>query len=189
MKTMKTAARILLVLISIAYPLLWYVGRERGIFPWLAVGMCVLWAIRALAQQDKGQKTVSALLAAFFALLLASGSANSMYWYPVLVNALMFILFFASLFTRQSIIERLARLTEPDLPPQAIAYTRRVTQVWCIFFVLNGGIAAYLAAFGTHRAWALYTGIIAYVFMALLFAGEYMLRQRYKKQYEKISHI
>lgn len=188
MKTMKTAARILLVLISIAYPLLWYVGRERGIFPWLAVGMCVLWAIRALAQQDKGQKTVSALLAAFFALLLASNSAGSMYWYPVLVNTLMFILFFASLFSGQSLIERLARLTEPDLPPQAIAYTRKVTQVWCIFFVLNGGIAAYLAAFGTHHAWALYTGIIAYLLMAALFAGEYLVRRQRKKHHDKFSH-
>lgn len=186
---MKTAARILLVLISIAYPLLWYVGRERGIFPWLAAGMCVLWAMRALIQQDKGQKTVSALLAAFFALLLASGNAGSMYWYPVLVNALMFILFFASLFSGQSLIERLARLREPDLPREAIAYTRRVTQIWCAFFIINGGIAAALALAGAHRAWALYTGLIAYLLMAALFAGEYLVRRRIKKHHDKFSHL
>lgn len=179
---MKTAARILLILLSLSYPLLWYVGREQGIFPWLAAMMLLLWSVRALIQQDKGQKTVSALIAGFFALLLASGSAASMYWYPVLVNAMMFIVFFASLFARQSLIERLARLREPDLPQAAIAYTRKVTQIWCAFFVVNGGIAAALALAGAHRAWALYTGIIAYGLMGLLFAGEYLVRQRMKKR-------
>ncbi|MDO5090518.1 MAG: hypothetical protein Q4D61_03130 [Cardiobacteriaceae bacterium] len=179
---MKTTARLLLILASIAYPLLWYLGRERGIFPWLAAAMCLLWAARAIIQQDRAQKTVSALIALFFALLLASNSTRSMYWYPVLVNALMFILFFASLFARQTLIERLARLTDPELPPEAIAYTRKVTQVWCAFFIVNGSIAAWLAALASHRAWALYTGIIAYGLMGVLFAGEYLLRRRLKKR-------
>ena len=31
-------------------------------------------------------------------------------------------------------IERFARIREPNLSMQAVSYTRRVTQVWCVFF-------------------------------------------------------
>ena len=57
-----------------------------------------------------------------------------MYWYPVIVNALMLAVFGGSLFAKQTVIERLARLQHPDLPPEGVSHTRRVTQIWCGFF-------------------------------------------------------
>ena len=39
---LKPIGQILLVLFSLSYPLLWYYGRDNGIFLWLAAAMCGL---------------------------------------------------------------------------------------------------------------------------------------------------
>lgn len=162
---------------SLAYPFVWYVGRERGWFETLALAMALLWGARAWSQKQRGQRAVSALIALFFLMIWLFRLPESMYWYPVLVNGLMLMLFGGSLWTKQSLVERLARLQTPDLPPSGVAYTRKVTQIWCVFFVLNGAVAAGLAWWGRHEIWAIYTGIVAYVLMGLLMAGELAYRK------------
>ena len=85
---MKTLGKLLLTLASIAYPLSWYYGRENGAFFWLAAAMCVLWLIRAAMPQTTAQRITAIILAAFFATVLVFRRPDSMYWYPVAVNAL-----------------------------------------------------------------------------------------------------
>ncbi|ASP16682.1 hypothetical protein ACG2K1_06795 [Neisseria sp. 23W00296] len=174
---MNPAAKILLTFASLAYPLLWYYGRENGAFVWLAAAMCVLWLIRAAMPQTAAQRIVALLLSAFFAAVLLFRRPDSMYWYPVAVNLLMLAVFGGSLFAKQTVIERLARLQHPDLPPEGVRHTRRVTQIWCGFFVLNGATAAALALLQWHDWWAVYTGIVSYVLMGVLFAGEWFYRK------------
>ena len=115
---MKILGKLLLTLASLAYPLLWYYGRENGAFFWLATAMCVLWLIRAAMPQTTAQRITAIILAAFFAAVLVFRRPDSMYWYPVAVNALMLAVFCGSLFAKQTVIERLARLQHPDLPPE-----------------------------------------------------------------------
>lgn len=122
------------------------------------------------------------------ALLLAMAAAWGNAWmplklYPVLVNAAMLGLFGYSLIAPPSLIERLARLQEPDLPLQAVHYTRRVTQVWCGFFLVNGAIALATALWASPAIWSLYNGVIAYGLMGILFGGEYLIRQRFKQRH------
>jgi uncharacterized membrane protein len=52
-----------------------------------------------------------------------------------------------------------------------------VTQVWCLFFLCNGGVALYTALYSSLAFWTLYNGLIAYVLMGLVFAIEYGVRQ------------
>lgn len=80
-----------------------------------------------------------------------------------------------------SMIERFARMREPNLPPFAVAYTRTVTKVWCGFFIVNGAIALGTALWATPAVWSLYNGVIAYVLMGVLFAGEYLVRLRVQR--------
>jgi len=101
--------------------------------------------------------------------------------YPVLVNAAFLAAFGWSLTTPRSMVERLARLTEPDLPPSGVAYTRTVTKVWCGFFIVNGAIALATALWASEATWSLYNGVIAYVLMGILFGGEYLVRLRVKR--------
>ncbi len=74
--------------------------------------------------------------------------------------------------------EQPARVSDPDFPEHAVAYTRKVTMVWCAFFVFNGSMALSTVLFGDLAIWAFYNGFVSYALMALLFAGEYLLRQR-----------
>jgi uncharacterized membrane protein len=102
--------------------------------------------------------------------------------YPLLVNVVLLGVFAYSLIFPPSVVERLARLREPDLPASAIGYTRRVTQIWCGFFAANGTMALITALWSSPGAWWLYNGLIAYVLMGILFAGEYCVRLYVKSQ-------
>ena len=90
----------------------------------------------------------------------------------------MLAVFGGSLWTTMPIVERLARLREPNLPPSGVRYTRVVTRVWCGFFILNGGIALFTALRGDMRLWTLWNGMIAYILMGALMATEWLVRQR-----------
>jgi uncharacterized membrane protein len=98
----------------------------------------------------------------------------------VAVNLALLSSFAYSLMHPPSAIERLARLRHPDLSEQAVAYTRKVTKVWCAFFVINAGIAFITAAWASPETWALYNGVIAYILMGCLFGIEYLVRLRVK---------
>jgi uncharacterized membrane protein len=117
------------------------------------------------------------------ALTLWSNHLLPLKLYPFLMNVLTLGLFGYSLIYPPSMVERIARLTEPDLPPEAVGYTRRVTQVWCGFFIVNGSIALYTALWASQEAWSLYNGVIAYLLMGVLFGGEYLIRLRFRKRH------
>lgn len=170
------AAAALVVLATVAYPFVVWFGMTRFEPRWLALLLLALVAARAWVLRDRLW-----LSAAFGAgvLVLAGFIANHglpLKLYPALVNAMMLGTFLVSLRYPPSAIERLARLREPDLPPEGVQYTRRLTQVWCLFFVLNGSLALYSALAMSDAAWALYNGFIAYLLMGGLFAGEWLLR-------------
>jgi uncharacterized membrane protein len=97
--------------------------------------------------------------------------------YPAIVNLVMLIAFGATLVKGPSMVERFARLTYADPPAHVVRYTRRVTQLWCGFFVLNCAFSAYTAIDWSRKAWWLYNGAIAYVLIGALFAGEYAWRK------------
>jgi uncharacterized membrane protein len=127
-------------------------------------------------------------LAVLAGLLLLAGTTavtNSellLRLYPAAMNLGLLLLFCLSLVFPPSMIERFARLGEPDLPDAAVRYTRHVTQVWCAFFVGNGAIAVYTALYAGRDAWALYNGFIAYLLMGALFGGEWLVRRIFVKR-------
>ena len=98
--------------------------------------------------------------------------------YPAAISGAFLVVFGLSLLNPPTIIERLARLKTPDLPAAGVRYTRQVTRVWCAFFVVNGFIATWTAVWSSREVWALYTGLLSYVAMGLLFAGEWLVRRR-----------
>ena len=90
-------------------------------------------------------------------------------------------LFAYSLYKGPSIIETFARITEPKLDKRAISYTKNVTKIWCIFFVFNASIALYTSVFTSLNVWAFYNGFIAYIIMGVLFAVEWLVRKKVKR--------
>lgn len=182
--------RVLLAILALAYPILVYVGLLHFPVQWVATVLCCLLVARLtlllFASRHQPGSAARALwpslgLASACALLSAIlNHAGALKLIPVVINLSCLIGFASTLRHPPSMIERFARLQEPDLDATAIAYTRRVTQVWCGFFVLNGSIALYTALACSLSTWTLYNGLIAYLLMGLLFAGEYAVRLRVK---------
>ena len=84
---------------------------------------------------------------------------------------------FASSFAaRETLIEALALAQVGTLSTTERAYCRRVTALWCAFLLANTGVITWLALAGTRELWALYTGLVAYVLLGLLFAAEFVYR-------------
>lgn len=97
---------------------------------------------------------------------------------PVVINVVLLATFGETLRAGQTpIIERFARLAEPELGDEKKAHCRVWTLRWCVFFVLNGGIALGLGLFASTFVWAAYTGGIAYALMGMMFAAEYVSRK------------
>jgi uncharacterized membrane protein len=97
--------------------------------------------------------------------------------YPVFMNVTMLLAFTLTLWRPPSMIERFARIAEPDLDAHGVAYTRKVTWVWIVFFFVNGGIALWTALHGTWLQWGVYNGGISYVLAGSLFAVEFVIRK------------
>jgi len=168
-----------LLLAGLLYPFAVYLGMEHLTPRTFAALLGALWLARALgARQSPLSRTLNIAALSFCLVLALADSSALLLGYPVLINLALLGLFAGSLCSGMPIIERLARLQEPDLPPAAVRYTRKVTWLWVGFFTVNASIATGLALWAPLAWWTLYTGLIAYLLMGLLFAGEWLVRQR-----------
>jgi uncharacterized membrane protein len=124
------------------------------------------------------------LIAVAFAVLAVSAVSPDLAarLYPVFMSATMLVAFAVTLWKPPSMIERFARIMEPDLDARGVAYTRRVTMVWVAFFALNGLIALWTVLEGDLFWWGLYNGLISYLLAGALFAVEFAVRQRVRRR-------
>ncbi len=177
---------VLLGLLTAVYPLLVYFGLGRFEPRYLALLLAGLALLRALGSADRFWRwaAVAALLLA--AVTAFANTALPLKLYPVVVNAVLLLVFGASLLNPPSAIERLARLREPNLDAAGVAYTRRVTQLWCGFFVFNGSAALATGLWASDALWALYNGLISYGLIGLLLGGEWLWRQHILKPASKV---
>ncbi|MBB5017443.1 putative membrane protein [Chitinivorax tropicus] len=174
---------VLIGLITLLYPFAVWLGQAH-----VEPRVLALLLVAVLALRVKGSGLLAGkgwLLAAgtLLVTVLISNSALPLKLYPVLVNLAMLAVFGWSLRHPPTVIERLARLREPDLPESGVQYTRKVTQVWCGFFVVNGAIALGTALWASPAVWSLYNGLIAYLLMGVLFAIEFCVRWHVKRKH------
>lgn len=174
------------IVLSLAYPVMVYWGLQhydpRILLPILAVLLSLRWLAGGKTSE---RKIIIATLIAVIVIAFIWGEQLGLKFYPVMMNLGFLTLFGSSLISPPTVVERLARLQDPDLPPHAVAYTRKVTLVWSVFFLINGSIAAFTALFSTEKIWMLYNGFIAYILIGILAAGEWITRQRIKTSFPK----
>jgi uncharacterized membrane protein len=167
--------------VGIAYPFVVYafVGR---VAPWAFLALMIALALPRLAAVRKridrrillpGAALGGALLVLYF-LKDAMGAVRL---YPVLMSLGVAGAFAASLIRPPTLIERFARLSRPDLPEAGVRYARHVTWVWFVFLTGNAAVAAWTVFWGTLAQWMLWNGLISYLLMGGLFAGEYLIRK------------
>jgi uncharacterized membrane protein len=165
------------VALTALYPLLVWVGLMRWSARTVAFALGGVILVRALAVRE-GRALALAGGILLLAAALLSGTALPLKLYPVLVNATMLALFASSLRAPPTIIERAARLRGADPGPAASAYMRRLTVVWCGFFMLNGAIAFVTARWASDAVWTLYNGMVSYLLIGILLGGELLVRKR-----------
>lgn len=177
---------VVIGLATLFYPVAVYFGIQY-LQPWqlasVLLGFLLCKLNRRIARQAWG-KPLTIAGVAYCGFVIWSNTAISLRFYPVVVNAVLLAIFAWSLQAPPSIIERLARLQVPDLPASGVRYTRRVTIIWCGFFMFNGLMALYTAVWASFAVWSLYNGLIAYLLMGVLMAAEYLVRmktQRYAR--------
>ena len=183
---MRKLSSAILVVIGVLYPFIVYFGMDHVSTPLFGLILGALWLVRAPALlRQPGGRWMLGITLVYCAVLGFGGEDRLLRWYPSLICALLLGAFGLSLKFGPPMIERIARVTEPDLPPVAVRYTRRVTWVWVAFFALNGTASALLAAWGPLSWWTFYNGILAYSVMAALFVGEWLFRQRLRRRINK----
>lgn len=174
-------------LLLLLYPLAVWAGLTRWGTTILAPLLAAVFASRLLVLRGNLHRHMwlgKALAGVGTLLALASWGLKQSHWllyYPVLVNVLLLLLFAYSLFSPPTVVERLARITEPQLDATGVAYTRRVTQVWCGFFIVNGAIALATCLSGDIALWTLYNGGISYLLMGALMGIEWIVRKRIRR--------
>jgi uncharacterized membrane protein len=183
-----SAIRLATGVIVLAWPLLVGFGLAHNGLHWLIPAMALLLVIRLfMVRKQAGpmRRVLQTVALAGIALCVASSVLKAhqlLLFYPVVVNAVMLTVFGGSLWSTMPLVERLARLREPNLPPAGVRYTRQVTRIWCLFFIVNGLIALFTALHGDMRLWTAWNGVIAYLLMGSLMAGEWLVRRRMMKR-------
>lgn len=197
---MKTSAvtKIILTLVTLLYPIVVFYGLTEFSIRWVSLILLLLFSIRLFVLRNNvsrentqhsllgplATKIISILILVILFCSFVLNDDIGLLLYPVIINGALALIFSFSLINPPPVIERLARLTQEDLPPHAIIYTRTVTKVWLVFFITNALISGYTALFTSIQTWTLYNGLIAYIVMAIIFLIEYLVRLRVQKLHD-----
>jgi uncharacterized membrane protein len=182
------AARLVGPAIMVGYPLLVYGGLKVLQPRWVALVLGGALLAREIAGLRRGAASPLllpiVLVGGVLGLALVFNEGRFFLFVPVLVNAALFVSFARTLRAGPSMVESLARQRFGHVPPEHVGYCRRVTEVWCAFFVVNSALILWLALGARIEYWALYTGLIAYVLVAALFTAEMTYRAWRFRRYE-----
>ncbi len=101
--------------------------------------------------------------------------------YPVFANLTVFLVFFISIFSKETVIQKFAKAVDGELSPNAIIYTRHLTYIWSGLTFFNF-LMSLISVFMSTKFWAVYNGFIAYLLIGTLLCVEYIIRMILKKK-------
>jgi uncharacterized membrane protein len=166
--------KVLAIPLLCAYPVLTHASAASGLplYAW-AAWLCLSGVLCLAVPARWRLLTAFVMIAPLFlqpeALLRAP---------PVVINIALAVWFGSTLRAGgEPIISRFARMERGELEPDLVAYSRRLTVMWTVFFVFMAALSAALAMFGTAEAWSLFTNGINYILITAIFVGEYVYRR------------
>ncbi len=190
---MKRVLQSVVGLTLVIYPFIIYLGLEALPVKAIALFMMAMFVLRLLVTRggEAGfyqRKVLRRMIIpgalcglglSLFSLIMNSDQA--LLFYPVFISATGLLVFGWSLYRPPSMIECFARMLDRNFPgekpDEAIAYTRAVTGIWCVFFVVNGAVALWTAINSDRAFWVFYNGFLSYVLMGTLLGGEWLYRK------------
>ncbi len=204
---MKKFLKALFYVIAAAYPILVFtllvvLKVDTKIVSLCMIALAAAFFLSATGNKKTGEngekkkldwKTLlrSALFLAAGLFCFITGKEIFLKLYSVVISGTFLVVFGSTLFFEPNIIFRFATLADKKIigsnyENQVKAYCKKVTIVWCCFFILNGTVAACTTfadkIFGlspekAREVWAVYNGGISYVLMGILFVVEFIIRK------------
>ena len=172
------------VALALGYPLVIYLALLWFEPRWVAAVVVALillrWRGRALGMFAGLSWLSHAVIAGSLLLSVGAAVANDetlLRLYPAGISLALLALFGLSLRSPQSMVERMARISHPDLPDEAVRWCRHWTEIWCVFFAVNAAISIWSALAASREVWAIYNGFIVYLVMGTLLGSEWLLRR------------
>jgi uncharacterized membrane protein len=186
---MKHHAKFLFGLIAVLYPLLVFCALVVFNLPirYLSIGIIAFAIGYSIinSRHYKGKKTAAlfvspVILCAIGAVSLLMDSSLILKLYPTLADLAYITIFTTSFFFPPPFafyfIDIFDKTIKTKIPKKRFEqYCFRATLAWCVFFTLDGIIAAITAFWGTDIIWGIYNSGITYVIMGLIFAGEFIV--------------
>jgi uncharacterized membrane protein len=110
--------------------------------------------------------------------------------YPLLINFMLCVCFSYTLFRPPSLVFRIAILQKKTIKgslseKRVEKYCGKVTFLWCVFFIINGALAAFTIFFTSDIVWVIYNAGVSYILIGILFFGELMVRKMMDKKMPK----
>ena len=173
----------MLILMVLFYPIVSHAAIVQSHPQWSVaylLGLAGVFLARELI--DRQYRTaffIFLLLVAGSGLVLMDRPVLLMYLPPIVISLGLFVVFGRTLQTGEvPLITRYAELIDGKLSEEMMLYTYRVTQVWTVFFFLLFIESAALAIFAPVSIWSLFTNVINYIAIAIMFVAEYFYRTK-----------
>ena len=183
---------LFLILALIFYPLavhaLILLGSSRtAVFLLVAISLIylVMLGFRGTLSRFAAGTAVYIVLMAIGIINIFTDSMYALFLPPVLINLGM-MGFFGDTLRHGSapLVERLMRLEyKQELPGPLKQYARRLTWIWTGFFCLMALLSLLLAWRAPLAVWSLFANVLNYIFVAVLFLGQYIYRFLRFRQY------
>ena len=178
-----TALRFIAVGFALVYPFVVYFGLTVLRPGTLALILALALMLRFSAVRSQPLMWLPLVVLTVYALLAAAtDSVLALRLYPVLVSGLLMVVFGWTLWRPPVMIARVMALRGETVDPQGRQYICWLTLIWSLFFLLNGAVALYTALYSSMAVWALYNGLISYLLIGILIAGELIFRRYYKRR-------
>ena len=172
----------------LVYPIFVYFGIKYTEPKYIALVFLVVLVLRVIIPNPASRRIPWLMPATILGgIVLLSSVVLDNEWglllYPTVINLTLLAVFAWSLYKKPSVIETLARLSEPALSKAAVSYTEKVTLSWCIFFLCNTAISLYTVWLSDMAVWTIYNGFVAYILIGIFFLVELIIRRQVKKQH------
>jgi uncharacterized membrane protein len=175
--------RVIAVALIAAYPLLVHIALVFAVPQLLFIapvlflaGIC--W--QGLIKRNKKVGLIFSLLCAGVVLLeYLDLTLYLLFLPPVVIPLLLLFIFGRTLHSgREPLITAIGEAARGPLSVAMRTYTRRLTQLWCLVFVVMIVWSAILPWLDQPELWSWFTNIINYGVVGILFVGEFMLRKK-----------
>jgi len=193
-KIFKVTATVLFAALAVLYPVFVYYSLVIRKIPLrqfsLAVIIFAFLIFITGTSRGKSFKYNALILLGLGALCLLLNTSIILKFYPLIMNLVFLVNFGITLFSPPCMVFRFATMQDKSIKgspteKQVETYCRKVTIVWCVFFILNGSAAAWTIFFGTDAQWSIYNGGISYILTGIIFAGEFIIRMIVQKKMNK----